>query len=87
MGDGGEFDIKTLLERLQPGAKHARAGIGCAGRKASSNCRVERCVVTKLDVEDFCFWEDSMIAGDGKAAARQTDCAAVQTISVSVAPR
>src|SRR5882724_2686735 len=51
MGAGGDLDIKTLLERLQPAQRHAETGIGFAGRNGFQQLVGRAAVVDQLDVE------------------------------------
>jgi hypothetical protein len=74
MGAGGDLDIKTLLERLQPAQSHAEAGIGFAGRNGFQQLVGRAAVVDQLDVE-ILLLEESMIDGDGKR--READCASI----------
>ena len=74
MSAGGDLDIKTLLERLQPAQRHAETCIGFAGRNGFQQLVGRATVVDQFDVE-ILLLEEPMI--DGNRERREADRAGV----------
>ena len=70
MRAGGDLDIKTLLQRLQPAQRHAEAGVALAGRDGLQQLVGRARVVDQLDVEIVLF-EEALI--DRHRDRRQAD--------------
>ena len=64
VGTGGELDVKTLLQRLQPAKRHPHPGVGLAGGDRLQQHIGGVTEVNKLNVEVI-FTENLLLLGDG----------------------
>jgi len=65
MGPGGDLDVKSLLQRLQPAQGHAEAGIGLARGDGFQQLIGRTAVIDQFDVE-IVLLEEAVIDRDRK---------------------